>query len=542
MECLQTSEAYITVKDHKEDFPGNPSFRLINPSKTDVGRISKKILDRINKDLVQKTCVNQWKSDKEVIGWFNNLESRDRCTFIKFDVDNFYPSITLELFNKAIAFAKQHTEIPDWEIEVIMQARKTLLFNNGEPWCKKNNEDDFDVPMGSYDGAEVCELVGAFLLNEISRIMDKKDIGLYRDDGLGVMRNIGRPEIERRKKRIIQVFKLHKLSITVQISPKVATFLDLELNLENGVHRPYRKPDNEPLYINANSNHPPNVLKQIPKGIAKRLSEISSSEEVFKAAVPQYEEALKRSGFEQKLEYVPNQGNTRQRSRKKIYYNPPFSLSVKTNIGKEFLRLLRTHFHRNHKFHKIFNKNNVKFSYSCTRNIASILSSHNKGITRVPPTEVTRECNCVDREQCPMGNKCLSENIVYEGVITERPVGEEKDYRGLSSGIWKKRYAVHKQGINHRKHSKACELTKHVWEIKDRSNTFDIRWKILETVRGRLVGGACKLCTTETMLINEHPDKSRLLNKQSIQKCMHGGQYLLSKYRERTKKSRSNPD
>ena len=303
MECLQTSEAYITVKDHKEDFPGNPSFRLINPSKTDVGRISKKILDRINKDLVQKTCVNQWKSDKEVIGWFNNLESRDRCTFIKFDVDNFYPSITLELFNKAIAFAKQHTEISDWEVEVIMQARKTLLFNNGEPWCKRNNEDDFDVPMGSYDGAEVCELVGAFLLNEISQIMDKKDIGLYRDDGLGVMRNIGRPEIERRKKRIIQVFKLHKLNITVQINPKIATFLDLELNLENGVHRPYRKPDNEPLYVNANSNHPPNVLKQIPKGIAKRLSEISSNEEVFKAAIPQYEEALKRSGFDQKLEY-----------------------------------------------------------------------------------------------------------------------------------------------------------------------------------------------------------------------------------------------
>ena len=215
---------------------------------------------------------------------------------------------------------------------------------------------------------------------------------------------------------------------------------------------------------------------------------------------------------------------------------------MKTNIGKEFLQLLRTHFHRNHKFHKIFNKNNVKLSYSCTRNIASILSSHNKGITRVPPTEVTRECNCVNREQCPMGNKCLSENIVYEGVITERPVGEEKDYRGLSSGIWKKRYAVHKQGINHRKHSKACELTKHVWEIKDRSNTFDIRWKILETVRGRLVGGACKLCTTETMLINEHPDKSRLSNKQAIQKCMHGGKYLLSKYRKRTKRSRNNPD
>ena len=98
-----------------------------------MGRISKKILDRINKDLIQKTFVNQWKSEKEVISWFNNLESRHRCTFIKFDVDNFYPSITLELFNKAMAFARQHTELSDWDVDVIMQARKTLLFNNGEP-------------------------------------------------------------------------------------------------------------------------------------------------------------------------------------------------------------------------------------------------------------------------------------------------------------------------------------------------------------------------------------------------------------------------
>ena len=109
-----------------------------------------------------------------MIGWFTGLEAKDRCTFIQFDIDNFYPSITQELFNKAIAFAKEHTEISDWEVEIIMQARKTLLFNNEEPWCKRNNDDEFDVPMGSYDGAEVCELIGAFMLNELSGIVDKK--------------------------------------------------------------------------------------------------------------------------------------------------------------------------------------------------------------------------------------------------------------------------------------------------------------------------------------------------------------------------------
>ena len=274
------------------------------------------------------------------------------------------------------------------------------------------------------------------------------------------------------------------------------------------------------------------------------MSEISSSEEVFKTAIPQYEEALRQSGFNEKLEYVPQRNNAgRRRSRNIIWYNPPFSLGVKTNIGKEFLKLLRTHFHRHHKFHKLFNKNNVKISYSCTRNISSIISTHNKSILRKPPPEDTRECNCMDREQCPMDKKCLSKNIVYEAVITERPAGVENDYRGLTSGIWKKRYAVHKQGFNHRRYSKACELTKHVWKLKDSNKTFDIKWKILEKVRGRFVGGACKLCTTETMLINEHPDKTRLLNKHSIQKYMHNGAVLLSKYRvQGTSTDQNNPD
>ena len=67
MQSLQESQAYITIKDHKENFPANPSFRLINPSKTDVGKISKQILDRINKDLLPSVEVNQWRNTKSAI-------------------------------------------------------------------------------------------------------------------------------------------------------------------------------------------------------------------------------------------------------------------------------------------------------------------------------------------------------------------------------------------------------------------------------------------------------------------------------------------
>ena len=71
-----------------------------------------------------------------------------------------------------------------------MQSRKTLLFQNSERWVKKLANKNFDVPMGCYDGAELCELVGSFILNKLTSIVNKFNIGLYRDDGLGIFYNV----------------------------------------------------------------------------------------------------------------------------------------------------------------------------------------------------------------------------------------------------------------------------------------------------------------------------------------------------------------
>ena len=53
--------------------------------------------------------------------------------------------------------------------------------------------------MGCYDGAEVCELVGSFILNKLTSIVNKSGIGLYREDGLGIFYNVSKPEIQRKK-------------------------------------------------------------------------------------------------------------------------------------------------------------------------------------------------------------------------------------------------------------------------------------------------------------------------------------------------------
>ena len=72
---------------------------------------------------------------------------------------------------------------------MIFHCRRSLSFHDNEPWIKKYNSGDFDVTKGSYDGAEVCELAGLFMLNDLSKKFDKDNIGLYRDDGLSAFEN-----------------------------------------------------------------------------------------------------------------------------------------------------------------------------------------------------------------------------------------------------------------------------------------------------------------------------------------------------------------
>ena len=154
--------------------------------------------------------------------------------------------------------------------------------------------EDFDVPMGCCDGAEVRELVGSYLLKKVLNIIDKKSTGLYRDDGLAILQNLSGSEIEWKHKDVIEMFKTAGLNITIQAGFHIANFLDVQFNLNNGTYQTYRKPDNTPVYINKKSNHPPVLLKQLPKSIVKQISDISSDENIFCNSIPMYSEALKK--------------------------------------------------------------------------------------------------------------------------------------------------------------------------------------------------------------------------------------------------------
>ena len=111
--------------------------------------------------------------------------------------------------------------------------------------------------MGSFDGAEICELFGLYLLDKLSSLIGRKNVGLYRDDGLAAINSSSGPVLDKMRKDIIALFKNEGLSITIETNLFETDFLDVTFNLATGKFFPFRKPNNQPLYINAKCNHPP---------------------------------------------------------------------------------------------------------------------------------------------------------------------------------------------------------------------------------------------------------------------------------------------
>ena len=162
-----------------------------------------------------------------------------------------------------------YIDITSKDTEIIYHVLKLLLFDEKDTWMKKKSS-LFDVTMGAYDESEVCELVGTYMLSLISEKYDKKDFELYRDDGLGVVRNKCGRETAKIKKNIQQIFKEEKLYIVIQCKMKIVDYFNVSLSWNNSNYKPYHKPDIEILYTHRDSNHPHSILKYIPTLIEKK--------------------------------------------------------------------------------------------------------------------------------------------------------------------------------------------------------------------------------------------------------------------------------
>ena len=205
--------------------------------------------------------------------------------------------------------------------------------------------------------------------------------------------------------------------------------------MKNSNYKPYRKPDNEILYIHKDPNHPPSILKQIPTSIEKRIFTLSSNETIFNESKEIYQKVLEKSAYRQTLKYHPANENVSSSKRNKkgnvIWFNPPFSVNVKTKVGNYFQNLIRKHFPPRHKFNKLFNRNTIKISYNRMPNIKAEIHKDNKKTLEEaqlnhPDTQL---CNCTNKKQCPLNGQCLTESIVYQANITANIPGyKEKVY------------------------------------------------------------------------------------------------------------------
>ena len=151
--------------------------------------------------------------------------------------------------------------------------------------------------MGSFDGAKICELVGIHILSLLSNKLDKQSTGLYRDDGLVLVRNTSKQKADRIRKDIIEIFKNTGFKIEIKTNLHIIDFFDITFNLLDGTYKPCKRPNDQLLYVNISSNHPQQIIKQLPVSISNRLSNNSSNKQVFDMSKCEYGKALRESGY-----------------------------------------------------------------------------------------------------------------------------------------------------------------------------------------------------------------------------------------------------
>ena len=271
-------------------------------------------------------------------------------------------------------------------------------------------------------------------------------------------------------------------------------------------------------------------------GINKRLNSISASKEIFESAAPEYQQALNRSGYKQQLTYQPPTNcETKKKNRRKsvTWFNPPFSLNVKTNVGKEFLKLIETAFPPHNPLHKLFTRQTLKLSYKCMPSMAQAISKHNAQLLRSDrqlPSQPA--CNCrAGVGSCPVQGRCQQKGVVYRASVRETGTGQANTYIGMTGRTFKDRWKEHKHDIKSVSGTEKTRLSTHIWEIKDRGGTHDdVKWELID--RGPTYNPTskkCLVCLKEKYHIMYTRDNTTLNKRSEIfSSCRHMAQKRLS--------------
>ena len=179
-------------------------------------------------------------------------------------------------------------------------------------------------------------------------------------------------------------------------------------------------------------------------------------------------------------------------------------------MGKIFLNLIKKHLPPHHKFHKLFDKDTVKISDSCSRNIKSIINSHNAKILDPKKSTEQRTCNCLNKVNCPLEQKCLTRNIVYKAKVTSNNQNDqEKGYFGLCETTFKKRFPNHKKSFNLKEYQNETELSNEIYQIKNSGHHPKVKWEIVKKcVPYSPQKKRCLLCLNEKLEIAAYKERT----------------------------------
>ena len=203
-------------------------------------------------------------------------------------------------------------------------------------------------------------------------------------------------------------------------------------------------------------------------------------------------------------------------------------MNVATNVECSFLNLINKYFPLHHKFSKIFNRNNMKISYSCMPNMKSRINMLNKKVTKAKPSAQPRTCNCISKSKCPLNNKCLR--------------NRNKIYCGISEIKFNSRYANLRKSFKNRNYKTGTELSNEIWKLKEQNKNADISWEILEINQSYSTSTKpCMLCLNKKLAIALHAREvlllifgleGNMLSKRTeiISKCRDSVKYNLANY------------
>ena len=182
---------------------------------------------------------------------------------------------------------------------------------------------------------------------------------------------------------------------------------------------------------------------------------------------------------------------------------------------------------------KITDKNNEKISYSCTNNISKIIYYHyKKSIDKIywnNNDKSKQSCNCKIKNECPLGNTCNLNNILYQSNISTKETNTNgKAYIGITSLNWKFRYYNVHQSLKNPTLKNQTAQYKYYWYLKELGLTSIINWKIIKRFSSASsLHGRNNLCLEEIIYILKYRNTNLLNTRNELMtKCRHRNKFL----------------